>query len=78
MIKNFKLRKPNIWLDLLDLVGYDYDRITFDKKGEQHVISAYGKVKITTTAGILYDISSVHNLPPSLQQEIEDEIKKMY
>jgi len=77
MIDNFKLKKPNTWLDFLDLIGYDYERITFEKKKEKYLISSYGKVTVITQAGVV-GITHVNDLPYELTQEINDEIEKMY
>ena len=77
MITNFKLKKPNMWLDFLDMVGYDYQRITFEKKKESYIISSYGRVSIITQGGSVA-ITHIDNLSSDLKEAINDEIEKMY
>ncbi len=77
MIQNFRLQKPNLWVDFLDLIGYDYQRIKFDKKGEHYIISSYGKVSIITQGGTVA-ITHIDKLSSALKGEINDEIEKMY
>lgn len=77
MITNFKLKKPNLWIDFLDIIGYDYERITFERKREKYCISSYGKVCITTQAGELAELH-IDNLSKDIKDEINNEIEKMY
>ena len=77
MIQNFRLQKPNLWIDFLDLIGYDYQRIKFDKKGEHYIISSYGKVSIITQSGSVA-ITQLDALASDLKKAINDEIEKMY
>jgi hypothetical protein len=73
MIQNFKFKKPNLWIDFLDLIGYDYNRITFDAGRDKYIISAYGNVTINGW----YDCH-VLQLPQDIQDEINKEIEKLY
>ena len=77
MIQNFRLQKPNLWVDFLDLIGYDYQRIKFDKKGEHYIISSYGKVTVVTQTGVV-GITHIDQLPTKLKTAINNEIEKMY
>ena len=73
MITNFKFKKHNIWLDMLEVFGYDYKRIMFDYGRDRYIISAWGNVTINGVRDC-----HVYELPQNLLDEINDELKKLY
>ena len=72
-ISNFKIKKRNLWRDLLDLFGFDYKRITFNYGRDRYIISSMGKVTINDEY-----FGHVFALPQETVRKVYKEMEKMY
>lgn len=77
MITNFKIQKPNLYLDFLHIIGVSYNRIQFEKDGTNYIINSKGDMVVMSRAGPVFT-SNIENLSDEVKQEIHNEMEKMY